>query len=74
MASYYDPGELRKDANRNRKHTCPNCNGDGMTEVYAYEREQPWLQAPPTDVDLCTLCMGSGFVGHKTYIAYMRRV
>jgi DnaJ-class molecular chaperone len=85
MASYYDSNELQKDANRNRKHTCPNCNGDGMTEVYAYERskaslcgeqssEQPWIQAPPTDVDLCTLCMGSGFVGHKSYIAYMRRV
>jgi DnaJ-class molecular chaperone len=74
MASYYDPSELKKDAHRNRKHTCPNCNGDGMTEVYAYEQEQPWLSKPPADIDLCTLCMGSGFVNHKVYLAFMRRI
>ena len=74
MASSYSLKELYKDANRNRKHTCPNCNGDGMVEVYAYEKEKPWLRKPPSDVDLCTLCMGSGFVDHKLYIAYMRRI
>jgi hypothetical protein len=73
MASYQDHNELRKDANRHRMHHCPNCGGDGMIEVYAYEAEQPWLQKPPNDIDLCTLCMGSGFVNHKTYLVFMRR-
>jgi len=78
MASTYHDNyrevDLRKDCNRKRMHTYPNCNGDGMTEVIAYEREQPWLSKPPSDIDLCTLCMGSGYINHKLYLTFMRRI